>query len=55
LQVVDFTGKVLQRFVLVEPIGQVRWNVNQLPNGVYFYSLRSNGKMIGSGRLAVAK
>lgn len=55
LQIMDFTGKILQRFEVTENIGSIHWDVNKLQTGVYFYSLRSGGRIISFGRLAVVK
>ncbi|MFN3300587.1 MAG: M43 family zinc metalloprotease [Sediminibacterium sp.] len=55
IQVVDFTGKVIQRFEINENMGEIHWNMNHLQNGIYFYSMRNNGKVISFGRLVVAK
>lgn len=55
LQVVDFTGKGLQRFDLNDNIGEIRWTVNHLPPGLYFYSLKNGGRIIAFGKLVVNK
>jgi len=55
LQVIDFTGRLVQRFELTQNVGEIRWTMNGLQNGVYFYSLRNKGRIITFGRLVVAK
>ncbi|WP_373552771.1 hypothetical protein [Haliscomenobacter sp.] len=55
LQVVDFTGKALQRFDLNDNIGEIRWTVNHLPPRLYFYSLKNGGRIIAFGKLVVNK
>lgn len=55
LQIVDINGKILQRFELQNNAGEFFWNMNGLQPGIYFYSLRNNGRIITFGRLAVVK
>ena len=55
LHVVDFTGKVMQRFEITANIGTINWNTDRLQNGIYFYSLRNKGRIISFGRLMVVK
>jgi Secretion system C-terminal sorting domain len=51
----DQIGREVKRAVFPAGQQEIELNISDLPNGLYFWQLQSNGMMLGSGKLVVAK
>lgn len=53
--ILDVSGKKLDSFTLKHSEESVNINSNGLTNGIYFYSVHQQGKIIASGKLLIVK
>lgn len=49
----DLTGKSFAQITVTEPLCQKIFDLRNLPNSVYEYSIQGNGKNIQSGKITV--
>lgn len=54
LQIIDESGRYIKEFVLDPVVGQTQWNTSQLQAGFYVYQLKSQSKIISSGRFLIS-
>jgi len=55
LSVTDITGKVYWQQALLGDNSIIEWQTANIPNGLYFYQLISNGTAIDSGKIIIQK
>ena len=56
LSVFDYSGKVIMQFpvqAMKNTIGKVELNLEDIPNGIYYYSLFINGKRVDTKKMSV--
>ena len=55
ITIVDITGRVIQQFELSDSSGQLLWDTRGVVQGTYLYTLKSKGKVLKSGKIAIIK
>ncbi len=55
LIVTDVNAKNIARFELSDNVGSIRWGTDQLPSGIYFYSIRYAGSKFSPRKLVLIK
>ena len=51
----DINGRLIREFPVSSPNRSVHWNISNVENGIYVYSLLIDGKKYASKKLAVIK
>lgn len=55
IQIIDLNGRIIEQRKLENNKGTVDWNTTQLSNGLHFYHLKNEEKIIYTGKLLIMK
>lgn len=55
LSICDITGKEIVQFKLLNNYGQINWDTSLINNGLYYYSISAENKVLTSGKVSVKK
>lgn len=51
----DFEGKQIKDYRLIEPMGEIRFNGSGYPSGIYFYGLFVDNELLDIKKMIIAK
>jgi hypothetical protein len=55
LGIYDNTGKLATSFIITSKIGEIKWDISTINNGIYTYHVTCNKTILANGKLSIKK